>query len=527
MRKKWSKWVVVLSAAGLTASLSACSSGGTSTDASPAGTSSAAPAASASAPVKGKFRMFASDFTNQYPATASMQIPAIKYMGEKTNTDIDLVFIPHGQYADQVRIKFASGDIPDVYQTWSIAEAEPVQNGLALELNDLLDKYGPHLKANIPKSSWDAVTINGKIVAIPAPPLYNAPAERVLYVRKDWMDKLGLQAPKTSDELLAVLRAFKEKDPNGNGKADEIPFSAREKFTWLDNLFGMWGVNPTAFTLYNNEVIPGFVHPNAKKALEFVRTLYAEKLIDSEFMTNTSTIWKQKILSDRVGMFNHNQSTGGTWYKDLRDSLKDNPKADLMAIPTPVGTGYSGPVGRVEQPVAKSFVLFKQSKNAEAVIKFFDWLATDEGNFYAAFGAEGQALVRQGNDLVYYAEKEKDFQEGWRNAIFDIVELDSVNSKIKRDEAIYAHEKQGVEVSLKEGIPNPLAAMPVPQSLLSQSDLNWNGSLFQEAAAKIVAGDKPMDYFDEFVATWKKQGGDKVIKEATEWYNKNVKGATK
>ncbi|MFM9328042.1 extracellular solute-binding protein [Paenibacillus mesotrionivorans] len=524
MTTKWGQYVIALSVAGLAvAGLAACSAKEPAAEPSPAVGASAASGPSASAAVKGKFRMFASDFNNQYPASPSMQIPAIKYMGEKTNTDIDLVFIPHGQYADQLRIKFASGDIPDVYQTWGIADAEPIQNNLALELNELLDKYGPNLKKNIPQSAWDAVTINGKIMGIPTPATRNAPAERLLYVRKDWMDKLGLQAPKTSEELLAVLRAFKEKDPNGNGKPDEIPFSAREKFTWLDNLFGMWGVNPDSFSIYNNEVIPSFIHPNTKKALEFVKTLYAEKLIDSEFMTNTSTIWKQKILSDRVGMFNSNQSVGGTWFRDLKSSLKDNPNADLMAIPTPVGTGYSGPVGRVEQPVNKTFILFKQSKNAEAVIRFFNWLASEEGNAYAAYGPEGQALTRQGNDWVHTSEKDKELQQAWRNAIFNIVELDSTINMVKQDEAILAHMKQAIEVSKKEGIPNPLAPMPIPQSLLSQSELKWSGSLFQEAVAKIVAGDKPLDSFDEFVAVWKKQGGEKIIKEATDWYNRNGK----
>ncbi|MNC51948.1 hypothetical protein D3C76_1697900 [compost metagenome] len=82
---------------------------------------------------------------------------------------------------------------------------------------------------------------------------------------------------------------------------------------------------------------------------------------------------------------------------------------------------------------------------------------------------------------------------------------------------------QAVEVSKKEGIPNPFAPMPVPQSLMSQSELKWSGSLFQEAVAKIIVGDKPLESFNEFVAMWKKQGGDKIIKEATDWYNRNVK----
>ncbi|MNG19800.1 hypothetical protein D3C85_1364520 [compost metagenome] len=92
---------------------------------------------------------------------------------------------------------------------------------------------------------------------------------------------------------------------------------------------------------------------------------------------------------------------------------------------------------------------------------------------------------------------------------------------INNDEA-YNKLIQTIETSRKEGITNPTAGMPPSETLTKNADLGYKGS-FQEAAAKIILGEKPLDYFDEYVANWKKQGGDKAIKELTDWYNANRK----
>jgi putative aldouronate transport system substrate-binding protein len=467
-----------------------------------------------------KVRMFVSDNTDVVPSKPSMEIDEIKHMAEKSGVELDVVFLAHGNYRETLRLKFASGDFPDMYQFWGISEAEPITNGLAEELNSLLDKHGQNLKKAIPESSWNGVTVKGKIMAVPQPPAGNAPAERTLIARIDWMKKLNLELPKTSDDLLKVLRAFRDNDPNGNGQKDEIPFSSRANFEWMDNIFGMWGINITTFHVHEGKAIPGTVHPNMKKALEFIRTMYSEKLLDSEFLNNNRTVWQQKVYSDRVGMVNTVTPGMGGWHIEIGAALPGK-NAELSAIPTPRGTGYSGPVGRVEQPVGQTWIFFKDSKNKEAGIKFLDWLATEEGNMFARYGFEGKALTKVDGKLHYDTTKEKEFQVGWRSKVFRLVDIDSVRNAVVQDPIKLQKDDEAYTISKKEGIPNPFYSMAVPKELLSKPDLNWNGSLFQEAAAKIITGAKPLEYFDEFVDTWYKQGGDAVVKEATDWYNNN------
>lgn len=463
--------------------------------------------------------MFVSNNAQKIPAGKSMNLPTVQYVATKTHTDLDITFLPHENYMEQLSLKLASGDIPNVHMVWGIDNSEIVKNGLALDLKPYIDQYGPNLKKYITQSAWDAVTLDGKILAIPQMAQGNAPAERLIYVRKDWLDKLGLQVPKTSGEFLDMLRAFRDGDPNGNGLRDELPFSSREKFEWADNIFGMFGVNLDANSIDQSQVMPGFVHPNMKKALGLFRTMYQEKLLDPGFLTNTRSVWDQKIKSDLVGSWVHVVvGAWDPWQKEL-SMLLPGKQPDVIAIPTPRGEGYDGKLGRVEKPVLKTFVVHKDTKQPEAVVKLFDWIISEEGQLFAELGIEGQSFVKEGAAIRYFPEKDPDLQ--WRSAVFRLhgfheqAERVLINNEMSSNKLL-----QAIEISRREGIPNPTAGMPPSGILAKNTGLTYKGS-FQEAAARIILGEKPLDYFDEYTANWRSQGGEEVIEELTAWYKAN------
>ena len=464
------------------------------------------------------FTIFFSDHNIPMPTGKLKELDVIKYMAEKTKVDVNPVAITHSGYAEQLKLKIASGDIPDVFQTWGIAGDETVASGKALVLNDLLKEYGPNLLERIPQSSWDAVTVQGKIMGIPQPTA--AAAAKMIFVRKDWMDALNLDIPKTSDEFLDMLRAFRDNDPNGNKQKDEIPFSMRENLSWGDNLFGMFGVNPDSTIMYENEMIPGIIHPNMKQALAFFKKMYEEKLLDIEFLTNSSQIWTQKINSDLVGAWVHNSQNGYHWRNQLLEFLPDK-KTEVIAIPTPQGVGYEGPVGVKETAVNKTYIIFDTAKNPEAIVSMYDWLISDEGQIWSALGLEGQTYTKNGDVYTYDMEADKAKNWDWRGAAFGIHGFSEKVEKAKQGEEGFQAMKQGIDVALKEGLPNPTAAMPVPKAYNDNPELKNTGSLWLEAATLIILGDKPLDYFDEFVAQWRSQGGNDAIKEMTDWYNEN------
>src|SRR5699024_5263528 len=102
-----------------------------------------------------------------------------------------------------------------------------IKNEAIQPLNEYIDEYGENLKEIIPQEVWDLVTTDGKIYAIPTTN-YVAVTEGVM-IRKDWIEKLNLEMPKTPEEFYNVLKAFKEEDPGEVGEKNVIPFTFNAK----------------------------------------------------------------------------------------------------------------------------------------------------------------------------------------------------------------------------------------------------------------------------------------------------------
>ncbi|MBO2942420.1 extracellular solute-binding protein [Paenibacillus sp. F411] len=493
--------------------VAACSSGTTTEQADKGKSSDTGTAQTEQSQGPVEITMFVSDFSQQIPAGGN---PTTDYMMEKTNTKLDIQYLPHADYTKNLDMKFAAQEYPDVYMNFGgLPSASLMEADMVLPLNDLIDQYGPNLKKNIPQEAWDAVTVNGQIISIPQPQVGNASAERLIYVRKDWLDKLGLDVPETSDEFLEMLRAFRDGDPNNNGQKDEIPFTMRKNFAWGDNIFGMWGVNPPlgTFAYYEDELIHSAAHPNTKNALEFIQTMYQEKLLDADFLTNERANWEQKIKSGTVGAWNHVAELAWKWQDDLNQALP-NEKPEVIAIPTPQGAGYDGPVGRVHIPILKTYTIFKTSENPEAVIKMLDWLQSEEGQAFTEMGIEGDTYTVEGDKYVYNAEKDQ--PNAWREMIFKMHGYNEKIEQTKLSPEAAAKRKAAFEIAREEGIPNPAVGMP-NSTILDNFDTS-----FYEVAAKIVLNNDSPDLFDQFIKDWRAQYPG-WIEEATTWYNDNKK----
>lgn len=218
-----------------------------------------------------------------------------KKLEEKTNVHIEWELIDSGSFSQKKNLILASGQYPDAFfmgiSVDDVASYGP--QGVLIKLNDFIDKYGENIKAAFSqKPLYKKVTTyaDGNIYSLGSAGEdecnYN-PDQFFIY--KPWLDKLELKVPTTLDEFYTVLKAFKEKDPNGNGKADEIPFSFRfnNSIQGIGSLFGAFGRVDTTdhLVVENGKVVFTADKQEYKEAIIYFNKLFKEGMFDAEGFT--------------------------------------------------------------------------------------------------------------------------------------------------------------------------------------------------------------------------------------------------
>ncbi|MDF2720050.1 MAG: bacterial extracellular solute-binding protein, partial [Paenibacillus sp.] len=162
------------------------------------------------------------------PASLSLQLPVWQEVEKRTGVKIRWEVTHNSQYPSSMRMKLAAGkEVPDLFalpiDLYSAIEADMIE-----PLDDWIDRYAPNIKRFLADNPAEAARMrayDGKLYALSSVTTGGAYLDPFgILIRKDWIDKLGLREPRTLDEWYTVLKSFKERDPNGNGKQDEIPF---------------------------------------------------------------------------------------------------------------------------------------------------------------------------------------------------------------------------------------------------------------------------------------------------------------
>lgn len=461
-----------------------------------------------------KVKLLVSDGSQPIPDGGFASSPDHKYILDKVGIDLNIDFLAHGQYDDLLRLKLASQDSMDAFMDWGVGSTF-VANNQATDLTQAINKYGTEIKKVMTKATMESVTNKGKVLGIPSAPWSNTGS--VMYIRKDWLDNLNIKVPKTSEELLTVLRSFRDNDPNKNGKKDEIPLTLRENVSWGENIYGMWGTNSNGISEWKGEMLPGCLIPNIKQGLGFFRTAYSEKLLDQDFLLNKRDQWTQKIISGQVGVWCHVPELASDWQDKLMKSIP-NEKPEVIAIPTPKGTGWDGPTGFYKSTAGSVWVVPKESKNAEAVVKLANWLVSDEGYKYAALGVPGQTYTEVDGKITY--DKEKDKANTWRPFVFKLLKFKENVDGVSMTKESLEVQKAAFKVSLNEGLaPNPQME-PLKDSGL-YNDLR--GPKWAQIASEIIVGKKSLDDYDKWAEEIKKGPAKSVIDELAEQYKEYIK----
>ncbi len=441
--------------------------------------------------------------------------PWVQLLESENNVDLDIEYGPAAtdEYMNKLTLKFASNEIPDLFVIASANQNWLMQNaalGALMELDGKVEKYGNLMNAVYP-DAWEAAKYEGKTYAVPVLNDGNKATDN-LYIRQDWLDKLGLEAPKTLEEYVQVARSFRENDPDGNGKDDTYGIIAYENMLGWSHLFGAFGVIPGYWIEKDGKLVMSDVQPEMKEALAFINSLYKEKLLDNEWPITDVAAYNEKVANNQVGMYE------GSWAaprNEINTSKQNDPGAVWTAIAPPTGPG--GKQGVFGGPEYKSFaVVSSTAANPDAILRMLDWLAVSDNidKFVFGFDKLGEGFMYDRVDGKYALNFENHNKYGYRQQLM-FMQPKELNEK--KMEALGADFNLvgTINNSVKYGIPNRYVGAPTPSMVENLSGLE---KLRAETFTKIIVGELPVDAFDDFVAEYNANGGEAMAAEVQEWY---------
>jgi putative aldouronate transport system substrate-binding protein len=325
-----------------------------------------------------------------------------KWLENKTNIHVDWIVADEKNYLEQLNLALSSGDLPDVVMNMGVSPEQQMvygEQGLFVSFTDFIEKYGDNAKKifqQLPEVK-EAITAPGnKIYSLPyVNDCYHCSMNFKMYVYKPWLDKLGLKEPTTPDEYYQMLKAFKERDPNGNGKADEIPLVGATGVRTLIDPFIMnsfiYDDGIKRLVVNNGKIDVVYNKPEWREGLLYLSKLYKEGLIAPQsFTQDDASLKKIAENPDTViagSMPAHSPSTitivegpSGRW-------LDYQPIAPLKG-PSGQQRAFWNPYDKIR---GGNFIMTNANKYPEATVRWADAMYDLEANLYSNFGVEGSA----------------------------------------------------------------------------------------------------------------------------------------
>lgn len=442
--------------------------------------------------------------------------------GDPNNIDVTFVPCPRSEEVQQLNVWMASNSAPDISFTYdaNVAYNYYKQDGLA-DLTDSLNEYGAQLKEYLGEDLLERVQYYGKQYQIPAKRVMVAAAGS--FIRKDWLDKLDLNMPETTDEFYEVLKAFKEKNPGGVDKV--VPFGMTFDVQWEGRGFiETFREESTDEEYYvNNRLfLPGY-----KEAIRYLNKLYNEGLISPEFpIDKDGSIRDKDVIRGAVGAYHSNYDMALRDVPGHMKNLQANvPEAELVAI-DPYTSNYTGKhTKQIYDPAGLRIVVPKVSKRTDEVIKYLNWMADKDVIFFLQNGNEGVGHeIIDGIPKVLQVEGEQMFpsmQNIDYTLILNGVDLGDEEKTIRANamsypglEDLYA---DCVELSMRDSYVAPTLPVPV------DADAKYSVALRDredELYGKVITA-KPGDFdavWEKLINEYLAAGGQEVIDErAAAW----------
>jgi putative aldouronate transport system substrate-binding protein len=449
----------------------------------------------------------------------------------------------------KISLAISTGKIPDVMIVDRNQFKQLVDNDLIADMTDVYKKTASkNLKtiySDYGERLMKQVTVDGKMMGVPST-AYKGEQD-ILWIRKDWLTKLGKALPQTEQEVYDLAQEFVDKDMAGNGKTVGLTMNSKVAGGYasgysLNPIFYANHSYPRQWIEKDGKEVYGTVQPETKKTLEKLAREYKAGALDKEFAIRKSEDLTGLVSSGRAGMLFF------PWwapYSDIQKTLANDPNADWIPVSAPLDTEEKFNVPQ-NDPLNQIVVVRKGFEHPEAVMKSinltqdFLFQLTPEAKKYVSKElpnakarwshsltqipvsisnddplenyAPLKAAINQG-DAIKLAEERPDLMPAYKNYELlkekglkaDLVAWGDITARITGKEAS-ALDKNLTYIS--EDFYGTTKTMKSSQVNLTK--------LEDEMFVKIISGEEPISYFETFVKQWKEMGGTQITEEVNE-----------
>lgn len=437
---------------------------------------------------------------------------------------------PDSTFTTKLKLQLINNrELPDIITVRTSIVQELIDSGRFMPVDEVFEQYAsPVWKSAMAEDPavWSPYARNGKHYAIPILD-YDYNSDPMMWIRTDWLDKLGLPVPTNLEQLETVLDAFTYKDPDGNGKNDTYGIAVslqRQVNTWMADIswvFGMYGILPGQWNLAasgtpgslqtHKPYVYGSIQEQTRQGLEKIKQWKEAGYFSDEAIWQDEETAARLFAQGKAGVV-----VGPSWmrYWPLGDMSTAGEADRFKAIPLPAGPGGTT-LHWSTHPSNGAILINKDMKNTEPFFRYINYLYENQGQ-----GKDNYAFgMAKDYDYTEIDGKPTTDRSLIPGGYVDVSGYTLIydGARIPSNWARMVNELE--KPILIEQAPNrllngyqgpPTATMKERWDQLVQTE--------HEAFVQIIFGKKDMSYFDTFVAGWRQNGGDRIGEEINAWF---------
>jgi putative aldouronate transport system substrate-binding protein len=448
---------------------------------------------------------------------ASSTLPIFAELEKRTGVHVQFE-VYADDYNSTVQTKLASGsDLPDLFMMPGTDPMKFASTGLIIPLDDLIKNDAPDIQklySDNPSYQSSLICPDGKqytIATVMNMAPFNMPS---IIIRQDWLDKLGLKAPASIDDWTTVLAAIKDKDPNGNGKKDEIPLCTYgSPFYMMEYFASAFGSHILESVTWeeagwyvdaNGKVQNDFITPATKDWIVQMNSWYKAGYFDAEMLSQNGDKWNAKILGNQAATAFTYSLNQPQWNDKMKTTYPGTNWKNIAPPSGPAGDGFYE-IGN-GLLLDHQFAISKDCKIPDTVMKWINYFyASPEGSTLVTWGIEGTDYTLV-NGQPHYTDAILKSEKGsgsaiWARGITPNLPYILPKTHLTDRFAQYTDTANDMAAIAKYTKAAPVYALPTDAESSTYSNIMPNIKTYaDEMIIKFILGKEPIANWDTYVS---------------------------